>query len=146
MYLPESGEAAQRRQAALGFPGQYPFTRGPYASMYRGRPWTMRQYSGFSTAADTNARFRYLLAQGQTGLSVAFDLPTQMGHDPDAPLAAGEVGKVGVSIATLGDFESLMESIPLERVSVSMTINATAPIILAMLVAVARRHGVAPAD
>jgi methylmalonyl-CoA mutase N-terminal domain/subunit len=146
LYLPESGEAAQRRQAALGFPGQYPFTRGPYASMYRGRPWTMRQYSGFSTAADTNARFRYLLAQGQTGLSVAFDLPTQMGHDPDAPLAAGEVGKVGVSIATLGDFESLMDSIPLERVSVSMTINATAPIILAMLVAVARRHGVAPAD
>ena len=145
LYLPESGEAARARQAALGFPGSYPFTRGPYASMYRGRPWTMRQYSGFSTAAETNARFRYLLAQGQMGISVAFDLPTQMGHDPDAPLSAGEVGKVGVSIATLGDFQGLMEGIPLDRVSVSMTINATAPILLAMLVAVAREQGVAPA-
>ena len=130
----------------LGRPGAPPFTRGPYPSMYRGRPWTMRQYSGFATAEETNARFRYLLERGQTGLSVAFDLPTQMGHDPDAPLSLGEVGKVGVSIATLGDLETLFDGIPLERVSVSMTINATAPILLAFLVAAARRRGLDPAS
>ena len=127
----------------LGFPGEFPFTRGPYPTMYRGRPWTMRQYSGFSTAEETNARFRFLLERGQKGLSVAFDLPTQMGHDPDAALAAGEVGKVGVSIATLGDFETLLHGIPLDGVSISMTINATAPVLLAFLIAAGRRQGVA---
>jgi len=130
--------------ARLGRPGEFPFTRGPYGSMYRGRPWTIRQYSGFSTAEETNARFRFLLERGQKGLSVAFDLPTQMGHDPDAPLAQGEVGKVGVSIATAGDFERLMQGIPLAEVSLSMTINATAPVLLAFLVVAARRQGVAP--
>ncbi|HTE05575.1 MAG TPA: methylmalonyl-CoA mutase family protein, partial [Planctomycetota bacterium] len=129
---------------SLGFPGEYPFTRGPYPTMYRGKPWTMRQYSGFSTAEETNARFRYLLERGQSGLSVAFDLPTQMGHDPDAPLAAGEVGKVGVSIACRADVARLFEGIPLDRVSVSMTINSTAPILLAFLIGTARAQGVAP--
>lgn len=128
----------------LGRPGEAPFTRGPYPSMYRGRAWTMRQYSGFSTAEETNARFHYLLERGQTGLSVAFDLPTQMGHDPDAPIAAGEVGKVGVSISTLADLEVLFDGIPLEQVSVSMTINSTAPVLLAFLVAAARRRGIDP--
>ncbi len=128
----------------LGLPGGFPFTRGPYPSMYLGRAWTMRQYSGFSTAEETNARFRFLLERGQKGLSVAFDLPTQMGHDPDAPLAAGEVGKVGVSIASLGDFERLFEGIPLGGVSISMTINSTAAVLLAFLVVAAKRQGVAP--
>ncbi len=128
--------------ASLGYPGEFPFTRGPYPTMYRGRAWTMRQYSGFSSAEETNARFRYLLERGQTGLSVAFDLPTQMGHDPDAPLAHGEVGKVGVSVACLADFERLFDGIPLDRVSVSMTINSTAAVLLAMLVATAGRQGV----
>src|SRR2546423_15425235 len=123
-------------------PGQYPFTRGIYPQMYRRRPWTIRQYAGFGSAAETNRRFRYLLEQGQTGLSVAFDLPTQMGHDPDAPIARGEVGKVGVSIASLDDMQDLFEGIPLDRVSTSMTINATAAILLALYVAVARRQGV----
>ncbi|MGQ0552457.1 MAG: acyl-CoA mutase large subunit family protein [Planctomycetota bacterium] len=144
VYQPLSGAAAAALTARLGLPGEFPFTRGPYASMYRGRPWTMRQYSGFSTAEETNARFRYLLERGQTGLSVAFDLPTQMGYDPDAPLAQGEVGKVGVSIATLADFERLFEGIRLDQVSISMTINSTAPILLAMLIATARKQGVAP--
>jgi methylmalonyl-CoA mutase, N-terminal domain len=129
----------------LGWPGSFPFTRGPYASMYRARPWTMRQYGGFGDAAATNARFRFLLARGQTGLSVAFDLPTQMGHDPDAPLAEGEVGKVGVSIACLQDMRVLLREIPLERVSISMTINSTAAVLLALLLAVAEEQGVAPA-
>ncbi len=138
LYVPtEAGDG-------LGMPGAFPFTRGPYPSMYRGRSWTMRQYSGFSTAEETNARFRFLLDRGQTGLSVAFDLPTQMGHDPDADLAAGEVGKVGVSVACLGDFEALFQGIPLGDVSVSMTINSTAPVLLAFLVAAARRQGVDP--
>jgi methylmalonyl-CoA mutase N-terminal domain/subunit len=128
----------------LGRPGEPPFTRGPYPTMYRGRAWTMRQYSGFSTAEETNARFRYLLERGQTGLSVAFDLPTQMGHDPDAEISAGEVGKVGVSIATLADLETLFDGIPLDKVSVSMTINSTAPVLLAFLVAAARRRGMDP--
>lgn len=127
--------------ARLGRPGEFPFTRGPYPTMYRGRPWTMRQYSGFSTAEETNERFRFLLESGQTGLSVAFDLPTQMGHDPDASIAAGEVGKVGVSVACLADFEALFDGIPLADVSVSMTINATAPVLLAFMIAAAKKQG-----
>src|SRR5258705_12215221 len=127
----------------LGRPGEPPFTRGVQATMYRSRLWTMRQYAGFSTAVETNRRFRYLLEQGQTGLSVAFDLPTQMGYDPDAPMARGETGKVGVSIASLEDMQDLFEGIPLDRVSTSMTINATASILLALYVATARRQGVA---
>jgi len=128
---------------ALGAPGTFPYTRGIHPSMYRGRLWTMRQYAGFGSAAETNKRYRFLLDQGQTGLSVAFDLPTQMGHDPDSAIAFGEVGKVGVSIASVEDMADLFEGIPLERVSTSMTINATAAILLALYVAVARRHGVA---
>ncbi len=124
------------------FPGEYPFTRGVYPSMYRGRVWTMRQYAGFSTAEESNRRYRYLLEQGQTGLSVAFDLPTQIGFDSDDPVALGEVGKVGVAIDTLADMETLLAGIPLDKVSVSMTINATASVLLAMVLAVARRHGV----
>lgn len=126
----------------LGFPGEYPYTRGIYPTMYRGRLWTMRQYAGYATAEESNRRYRFLLEQGQTGLSVAFDLPTQMGYDSDHPAAEAEVGKVGVAVDSLADFEILFEGIPLERVSVSMTINATAPILLAMLMAVADRHGV----
>jgi methylmalonyl-CoA mutase N-terminal domain/subunit len=127
---------------AVGMPGEYPFTRGVQATMYRGRLWTMRQYAGFSTATDTNRRFRYLLDQGQTGLSVAFDLPTQMGYDSDAPEAAGEVGRVGVPISSLADMEALLEGIPLGEVSTSMTINATAGILLALYVAAAEGQGV----
>ena len=128
-----------------GAPGEFPFTRGVHPAGYRSRLWTMRQYAGFGSAAETNKRYRFLLDQGQTGLSVAFDLPTQMGHDPDAPIAQGEVGKVGVSIATVEDMQDLFEGIPLDRVSTSMTINATASILLALYVAVARRQGVSPA-
>jgi methylmalonyl-CoA mutase N-terminal domain/subunit len=123
-------------------PGEYPFTRGVYPNMYRGRLWTMRQYSGFGTAQESNERYRYLLSQGQTGLSVAFDLPTQMGMDPDHPLAAGEVGKVGVSIPSLHDMEILLRDIPLDRVSISMTINSTAAILLSMVLSIARRRNV----
>ncbi len=130
------------RDPGPGEPGQWPFTRGVYADMYRGRPWTMRQYAGFGTAEETNERFRYLLDSGQTGLSVAFDLPTQMGMDSDDPRAEGEVGRVGVAIDTLDDLERLFSGIPLERVSTSMTINATAAILLAMYVAVADGYGV----
>ena len=126
----------------LGRPGEYPFTRGVQPTMYRGRFWTMRQYAGFATAAETNERFRYLLAQGQTGLSVAFDLPTQMGYDSDAPEAEGEVGRVGVPICSLADMESLFAGIPLGSVSTSMTINATAGILLALYVAAAENQGV----
>src|SRR5258708_34934730 len=126
----------------LGYPGEPPFTRGVQPTMYRGRLWTMRQYAGFGTAEESNARYRYLLAQGQTGLSVAFDLPTQMGFDADDPRAEGEVGKGGVSISSLDDFALLLKDIPLDRVTTSMTINATAPILLAMYVAVAQRQGV----
>ncbi len=126
----------------LGFPGEYPFTRGVQPTMYRGRLWTMRQYAGFGSAAETNRRFRYLLEHGQTGLSVAFDLPTQMGHDADAPAARSEVGRVGVSISSLEDMAELLAGIPLDQVSTSMTINATASILLALYVAVAERHGV----
>ncbi|HEY3067637.1 MAG TPA: methylmalonyl-CoA mutase family protein [Methylomirabilota bacterium] len=133
------------RREVPGQPGEFPFTRGVHPTMYRRRLWTMRQYAGFGSAAETNKRYRFLLDQGQTGLSVAFDLPTQMGYDPDAPVAHGEVGKVGVSIACLDDMQDLFHGIPLDRVSTSMTINATASILLALYVAVARRQGVAPA-
>jgi len=126
----------------LGFPGLYPFTRGVQPTMYRGRFWTMRQYAGFATAEESNRRYRYLLEQGQTGLSVAFDLPTQIGYDADDPMAAGEVGKVGVSISSLEDMEILFREIPLDRVSTSMTINAPAAILLAMYIAVARKQGI----
>jgi len=125
-----------------GFPGEYPYTRGVQPTMYRSRFWTMRQYAGFSTAEESNRRYRYLLAQGQTGLSVAFDLPTQIGYDADDPIAAGEVGKVGVSISSLRDMEQLFDQIPLDKVSTSMTINAPAGILLAMYIAVAKRQGV----
>ena len=128
----------------LGFPGEFPFTRGVYPTMYRGRLWTMRQYAGYATAAQSNQRYKYLLDQGQTGLSVAFDLPTQIGYDADHPLAEGEVGKVGVSICSLADMETLFEGIPLDRVSTSMTINAPAAVLLAMYVAVAKRQGISP--
>jgi methylmalonyl-CoA mutase, N-terminal domain len=127
----------------LGRPGEYPFTRGVQATMYRSRFWTMRQYAGFASAAETNTRFRYLLDQGQTGLSVAFDLPTQMGYDSDAPEAEGEVGRVGVPIASLADMETLLDGIPLDKVSTSMTINSTAAILLALYVAAAEKQGVA---
>jgi len=126
----------------LGYPGEYPFTRGVQPTMYRSRYWTMRQYAGFATAAETNERFRYLLEQGQTGLSVAFDLPTQMGYDSDAPQAAGEVGRVGVPICSLADMETLFAQIPLGEVSTSMTINSTASILLALYVVAAERQGV----
>ncbi len=128
----------------LNDPGEFPYTRGPYSSMYRGKLWTMRQYAGYASPTESNARYRYLLEQGQTGLSVAFDLPTQMGYDSDHPMARGEVGRVGVPIDTIEDMELLFDQIPLDRVSTSMTINATAAILLAMYIAVAKRHGVAP--
>ncbi len=130
---------------ALGFPGQPPYTRGIYPTMYRGRPWSSRQYAGFRSAAETNQRFRYLLEQGQTGLSVAFDLPTQMGLDSDHELSAGEVGRVGVAIDTLEDMERLFDGIPLDQVSTSMTINAPAAILLAMYQVVGERQIPEPA-
>lgn len=126
----------------LNFPGQYPYTRGVYPTMYRGRFWTMRQYAGFGTAEESNERYKYLLEQGQTGLSVAFDLPTQIGYDSDDPVSEGEVGKVGVAIDTLSDMEILFKDISLDKVSTSMTINATAPALLAMYIAVAEKQGV----
>ena len=126
----------------LGFPGEFPYTRGIQPTMYRGRLWTMRQYAGFGTAAESNARYRYLLAQGVDGLSVAFDLPTQMGYDSDHPLAQGEVGRVGVAIDSIDDMAVLFDGIPLDKVSTSMTINATAVILLSLYIAVARRQGV----
>jgi methylmalonyl-CoA mutase, N-terminal domain len=126
---------------ALGYPGEFPYTRGIYSTMYRGRFWTMRQYAGFGTAVESNRRYRYLLSKGQAGLSVAFDLPTQIGLDSDHPLALGEVGKVGVAIDSLEDMETLFDGIPLEKVSTSMTINATAAILLCLYVAVAKKQG-----
>ncbi len=138
IYLPdESFDYASK----LGFPGEYPFTRGIYPTMYRGRLWTMRQYAGFGTAEETNKRFKYLLEHGQMGLSVAFDLPTQMGYDSDHPMAEGEVGRVGVAIDSLQDMEILFDGIDLEKITTSMTINATAGILLAMYVAVAKKQG-----
>src|SRR5215510_3114545 len=140
VYGPQDASGAD-----LGAPGEFPFTRGVHPEMHRKRLWTMRQYAGFGSAVETNKRYRFLLEQGQTGLSVAFDLPTQMGYDPDAPMARGETGKVGVSIASLEDMQDLFEGIPLDRVTTSMTINATASILLALYVATGRRQGV-PAD
>jgi methylmalonyl-CoA mutase N-terminal domain/subunit len=140
LYGPDS-QANWDSETELGYPGEFPYTRGIYPTMYRGRLWTMRQYAGFGTAAESNRRYRYLLSQGQAGLSVAFDLPTQIGMDSDAALAQGEVGKVGVAIDSLEDMEALFAEIPLERVSTSMTINSTAAILLALYVAVARKQG-----
>src|ERR1700756_4845827 len=125
----------------VGYPGQYPFTRGVQATMYRGRLWTMRQYAGMGDAEESNKRYKYLLANGTTGLSVAFDLPTQIGLDSDNPLAVGEVGKVGVAIDSIEDMQRLFDGIDLTTISTSMTINATASILLALYVAVARRQG-----
>jgi methylmalonyl-CoA mutase N-terminal domain/subunit len=129
---------------AIGLPGEFPYTRGVYGSMYRGRLWTMRQFAGFGTAVETNARFRYLLDHGQTGLSTAFDMPSLMGHDSDHPRSLGEVGREGVAVDTLADMETLFEGIPLDRVSVSMTINAPAAIMLAFYVVAAERRGIPP--
>jgi methylmalonyl-CoA mutase N-terminal domain/subunit len=142
LYTPDDLETEYLRD--LSFPGEYPFTRGVQPTMYRGRLWTMRQYAGFGTAEETNARYKYLLEQGQTGLSVAFDLPTQIGYDADDPIAAGEVGKVGVSISSLEDMETLFDGIPLDQVSTSMTINAPASVLLAMYIAVGKKQGVDP--
>ncbi|MEE8409910.1 MAG: methylmalonyl-CoA mutase family protein, partial [Myxococcota bacterium] len=159
VYRPAVSKAAERRtpfvtssELALDpvyanptdtdLPGQYPFTRGVHPTMYRSRLWTMRQYAGFGDAAESNRRYRYLLEQGQTGLSVAFDLPTQMGLDSDSPRAAGEVGKVGVAVDSLVDMEILFEGIPLAVVSTSMTINATASTLLCLYLAVAEKQGV----
>jgi methylmalonyl-CoA mutase N-terminal domain/subunit len=141
LYTPEDAEGRDYLEA-VGFPGQYPYTRGIYPTMYRGQFWTMRQYAGIGTAKESNERFRYLLKEGQTGLSVAFDLPTQMGLDSDHPLAAGEVGQVGVAIDSLRDMEVLFDGIPLDRVTTSMTINAPASVLLALYVAVAEKQGV----
>ena len=141
LYTPADVEGMDYT-ADLGFPGQHPFTRGIQGNMYRGRFWTMRQYAGFGTAEDTNRRFRYLLQQGQTGLSVAFDLPTQIGYDSDHPLAEGEVGKVGVAIDSVRDLATLLAEIPLDKVSTSMTINSPAAVLTAMYVALAERGGI----
>src|SRR2546423_627683 len=137
LYVPRDTDYEEK----LGFPGEYPFTRGIQPTMYRGRFWTMRQYAGFGTAEETNRRFRYLLASGQTGLSTAFDLPTQMGHDSDSPRARGEVGRVGVAIDSVEDMERLFAGIELGKVSTSMTINATAATLLALYQAVGEAHG-----
>ncbi len=145
LYTPSAGQGEDAAYLEkLGFPGEYPFTRGIQPTLYRGRLWTMRQYAGFATSEESNRRFRYLLEQGSTGLSVAFDLPTQIGYDSDDPLSRGEVGRVGVAVSTLGDMERLFDRIPLDRVSTSMTINSTAAILLAMYIVVAERQGVAP--
>src|SRR5262245_2669109 len=140
-YFTAQDVAWERSEEALGQPGSFPFTRGVQPTMYRGRPWSMRQYAGFATAAESNARYRYLLSQGVSGLSVAFDLPTQIGYDSDHALAAGEVGRVGVAIDSIEDMAILFDGIPLDTVSTSMTINATASILLSLYVAVAKRQG-----
>jgi len=140
VYVPDEVPVDYERQ--LGFPGEYPFTRGVQPTMYRGRFWTMRQYAGYATAEESNRRYKFLLEQGQTGLSVAFDLPTQIGYDSDDPMALGEVGKVGVAISSIEDMARLFDGIPLDKVSTSMTINAPAAILLALYIAVARRQGV----
>jgi methylmalonyl-CoA mutase, N-terminal domain len=149
LYAPQDSSQADSGQAdyerRLGYPGAFPFTRGVQPTMYRGRLWTMRQYAGFGTPAQTNERFKTLLEAGQTGLSVAFDLPTQIGYDSDDSIAMGEVGKVGVPISTVEDMETLLDGIPLDKISISMTINSSAIVLLSMLVAVARRRGVDPA-
>ncbi len=141
LYVP-AGDEADRYLEDLGFPGEFPFTRGVYPTMYRGRPWTIRQYAGFGTARQTNQRFRFLLEKGQTGLSVAFDLPTQIGLDSDNPLAEGEVGRVGVAVDSLDDMRILFDGIPLDGISTSMTINATASVLLALYVALADERGI----
>src|SRR5574341_2383657 len=140
IYTPSEDGAAYLEK--LGFPGEYPFTRGIQPTLYRGRLWTMRQYAGYAAAEETNRRFKFLLQQGQSGLSVAFDLPTQIGYDADDPMALGEVGKVGVSICSIRDMARLFEGIPLDQVSTSMTINAPAAILLALYIAVGKRQGV----
>jgi methylmalonyl-CoA mutase N-terminal domain/subunit len=142
LYLP--GEIGSDYIEQVGFPGEFPFTRGVQPTMYRSRFWTMRQYAGYATAEESNARYRFLLAQGQSGVSVAFDLPTQIGYDADDPMALGEVGKVGVSICSLDDMARLFEAIPLDQISTSMTINAPASVLLALYIAVGKRQGVAP--
>ncbi|MBE0416017.1 MAG: methylmalonyl-CoA mutase family protein, partial [Dehalococcoidia bacterium] len=144
LYTPEDIKGLDYLQS-LGYPGEYPFTRGIQPTMYRGRLWTMRQYAGFASAEESNKRYRYLLEQGQTGLSIAFDLPTQIGYDSDHPMAQGEIGKVGVAIDSLRDMEILFDGIPLDKVSTSMTINSTAPILLAMYIALAKKQGIDPA-
>ncbi|MBW7884936.1 MAG: methylmalonyl-CoA mutase family protein [Caldilineaceae bacterium] len=143
VYVPDGAEPDHYAEK-LGFPGEYPFTRGVQPNMYRGRFWTMRQYAGFGNARESNQRYKFLIGQGQTGLSVAFDLPTQIGYDADHVFAEGEVGKVGVSISSLRDMETLLDGIPLDKVSISMTINAPAAILLAMVIAVGKQQGVAP--
>jgi len=145
LYDPDS-IAGNNYAEHLGFPGEYPFTRGVQPTMYRGRHWTMRQYAGFATAEESNARYRYLLERGTTGLSVAFDLPTQIGYDTDHPMAAGECGKVGVAIDSLADMEILFDKIPLDKVSTSMTINAPASVLLAMYICVGEKQGVKASD
>ena len=141
LYAPEDLVGRDYNEA-VGYPGEYPFTRGIQPTMYRGRLWTMRQYAGFASAEESNKRYRYLLEQGQTGLSIAFDLPTQIGYDSDHPLARGEVGKVGVAIDSLADLEVLFQEIPLDKVSTSMTINSTAPVLLSMYLVLAQKQGV----
>src|ERR671937_607575 len=141
LYTPDNVELDYERD--LGYPGVFPYTRGVYPSMYRGRLWTMRQFAGFGTAEETNARFRYLLEHGQTGLSTAFDMPTLMGHDSDHPRSLGEVGREGVAIDSLGDMETLFEGIPLDEVSTSMTINSPAAMLLAFYACVGEQPGVA---
>ena len=145
LYTYEDLEGLDQHEA-LGLPGAYPFTRGIHSGMYRSRLWTMRQYSGFASPEESNRRYRYLLDHGQTGLSIAFDLPTQMGYDSDHPMAQGEVGKVGVPICTLRDMEVLLDGIPLDKVSTSMTINSTASILLALYVAMGKKQGISPAQ
>ena len=145
LYTPKDLEATSpsfNYEQGLGFPGQYPYTRGVQPTMYRGRLWTMRMYAGFGTAEESNARYKYLVSQGSSGLSVAFDLPTQIGYDSDDDLAEGEVGKVGVAIDSLADMEVLFDGIPLDQVSTSMTINAPASVLLAMYIAVGEKQGV----
>src|SRR3989454_5475886 len=142
VYTPE--DVADTPWSDIGLPGRWPFTRGPYPTMYRGRRWTMRQIAGFGTGEDTNNRFKYLIGQGQTGLSVDFDMPTLMGYDSDDPRSLGEVGREGVAIDTIDDMEALFDGIDLEEISVSMTINPTAWILFAMFLAVAERRGCAP--
>src|SRR5207248_4529903 len=138
--------SAEDAESELDLPGEYPYTRGPYRDMYRGRPWTIRQYAGFASAEESNARYRYLLDHGQTGLSVAFDLPTQLGYDSDDPRSRGEVGRTGVAIDSLADMEILLESIPLGTVSTSMTINAPASLLLLLYELVGELQGVAPSE
>lgn len=143
LYTPENLEESDYNKD-LNFPGQYPYTRGVQPTMYRGKFWTMRQYAGFGTAEESNNRYKYLLGHGQTGLSVAFDLPTQIGYDSDHTMSLGEVGKVGVAIDSLKDMEMLFNGIPLDKVSTSMTINAPATVLLAMYIAVAEKQGISP--